>query len=123
MEKLNRGDKIYLDTNKTKESEINHFLDCRDGIVEVYEYNDCSGYGSKTRMFYCSSYGSKTRMFLCKNTKHESVALIRQTYNSLSKEWIEESMHFDSNSFVYLKALLNGKEEEFGGKYSLVRDY
>ena len=111
MERLNRGDKIYLDTDETKESEINQFLDCRDGIVEVYEYNDCSG------------YGPKTRMFLCENTKHESVALIRQTYNSLSKEWIEESMYFDSDSFVYLKALLDGNKDELGGKYSLVRDY
>lgn len=111
MEKLNRGDKIYLDKDKTKESEINHFLNCRDGIVEVYEYNDSSG------------YGSETRMFLCRNTKHESVALIRQTYNSLDKEWVEESMHFDSDSFVYLEALINGKENELGGKYYLVRDY
>lgn len=111
MEKLNRGDKIYLDKEQTKESEINKFLSCRDGIVEVYEYNDCSG------------YGAKIRMFLCNNTKHESKALIRQTYNSLSKEWIEESMYFDSDSFVFLKALLNGQEVVFGGKYTLVRDY
>lgn len=111
MERLNRGDKIYLDTDETEESEINHFLDCRDGIVEVYEYNDCSG------------YGSKTRMFLCRNTKHEHIALIRQTYETTNKEWMEESMHFDSDSFVYLKALLDGKKDELGGKYSLVRDY
>jgi len=111
MERLNRGDKIYLDTDETKESEVNHFLDCRDGVVKVYEYNDCSG------------YGAKTRMFLCRNTKHEGVALIRQTYNSLSKEWIEESMHFDSDSFVFVYALINSKEDEPGGKFSLVRDY
>ena len=111
MERLNKGDKVYLDTNETKESEINHFLDCRDGVVEVYEYNDCSG------------YGAKTRMFLCRNTKHESVALIRQTYNSLNKEWMEESMHFDSDSFVFLEALINGKKDEFTNEYSLVRDY
>jgi len=111
MERLKRGDKIYLDTDETKESEINHFLDCRDGVVEVYEYNDCSG------------YGAKTRMFLCRNTKHESVALIRQTYNSLNKEWMEESMHFDSDSFVFVEALINGREDEFTGKFSLVRDY
>lgn len=111
MERLNRGDKIYLDTDETKESEINHFLGCRDGVVEMYDYNDCSG------------YGSKTRMFLCRNTKHEIVALIRQTYNSLNKEWVEESMHFDSDSFVFLEALINGKEDELGGKFSLIRDY
>ena len=111
MERLNRGDKIYLDADETKESEINHFLDCRDGVVEVYEYNDCSG------------YGAKTRLFLCRNTKHESVALIRQTYNSLNKKWMEESMHFDADSFVFVKALINGKKDEFTGKFSLVRDY
>lgn len=111
MERLKRGDKIYLDIDKTKESEINHFLDCRDGVVEVYEYNNCSG------------YGDKTRMFLCDNTKHERIALIRQTYNKFNKEWIEESMHFDSDSFVYLEALINGKKDELGGKFSLVRDY
>lgn len=111
MKKLNRGDKIYLDKDKTKESEINHFLGCRDGVVEVYEYNDCSG------------YGSKTRMFLCSNNKHESVALIRQTYKKLSKEWMEESMHFDSDSFVFLEALIKNKTDKITGKYSLVRDY
>jgi hypothetical protein len=111
MERLKIGDKIYLDTDETKESEINHFLNCRDGVVEVYEYNDCSG------------YGSKTRMFLCNNTKHESIALIRQTYNSMDKEWMEESMHFDSDSFAYLRAIINGKKDELGGKFSLVRDY
>jgi hypothetical protein len=111
MERLKRGDKIYLDTDETKESEVNYFLDCRDGVVEVYEYNDCSG------------YGAKTRVFLCRNTKHESVALIRQLYNSLNKEWMEESMHFDSDSFVFVEALINGREDEFTGKFSLVRDY
>ncbi len=113
MDKLKRGDKIYLDKERKKESEINAYLDCRDGIVEVYEYHDTSGYG----------YGSVTRLFLCNNTKHESMALIRQTYNSLSKEWIEESMYFGSDSFVFLEAILNGKKDELGGKYSLVRDY
>ena len=111
MEKLNRGDKIYLDTEKTEESSINQYLDCRDGIVEVYEYNDCSG------------YGSKTRLFLCENTKHESLSIIRQTWNDFAKKWIEEDMGFDSDSFVFLKAIINGKKDELGGKYSLVRDY
>jgi hypothetical protein len=111
MEKLNRGAKIYLDESKTKESEVNDFLSCRDGVVEVYEYNDESG------------YGSKTRLFLCRNNKHESTALIRQTYSKLSKEWNEESMHFDSDSFGYLEALINGVENKLGGNFSLVRDY
>lgn len=111
MKKLNRDDKIYLDASKTEESEINHFLACRDGIVEMYEYRDCSG------------YGAETRLFLCRNTKHESVALIRQTYNSLNKKWTEESIHFDSDSFVFVEALVNGVKDEFTGKYVLVRDY
>ena len=35
MENLNRGDKIYLDDKaKTKESTINNYLSCRDGIVD-----------------------------------------------------------------------------------------
>ena len=112
MEKLNRGDKIYLDDkSKTKESTINNYLSCRDGIVEVFEYKDSSG------------YGSKTRLFLCENTKHEVVSIVRQTWNDFSKEWIEEEITFDTDSFVFLKALINNKKEELGGKYSLVRHY
>lgn len=111
MEKLNRGDKIYLDEKQEKESFINDYLSCRDGVVEVYEYNDCSGYGSKVRLFYCQ------------NTKHESISIVRQTWNSLSKEWIEEEMSFDSDSFKFLEAIFNGKKDELGGKYSLIRDY
>lgn len=112
MEKLKRGDKIYLDDKaKTKESTINNYLSCRDGIVEVFEYNDSSG------------YGSKTRLFLCENTKHEVISIVRQTWNDFAKEWIEEEMTFDTDSFVFLKALINNKKEELGGEYSLVRDY
>jgi len=111
MDKLNRGDKIYLDKQEEKESAINTYLDCRDGTVEVYEYRDCSGYGSKTRLFFC---GDK---------KHETVSIVRQTYNDISGEWIEEDMSFDSDSFLFLKAIINGKEDELGGKYSLVRNY
>ena len=111
MEKLKRGDKIYLDKNQEKESAVNTFLDCRDGIVEVYEYNDCSGYGSRTRLFYCQ------------DTKHESAAIIRQVYINFNKEWVEETMFFDSDSFEFLKAIINGKEDVLGGKYLLVRDY
>lgn len=111
MEKLKRGDKIYLDKNQEKESAVNTFLDCRDGIVEVYEYNDCSGYGSKTRLFYCQ------------DTKHESAAIIRQIYIDFNKEWVEQTMDFDSDSFEFLKAIINGKYDALGGKYSLVRDY
>lgn len=109
MKRLNRGDKIYLDPGNTKESEVNTFLACRDGVVEVYEYIDGSG------------YGFPTRLFLCRNTKHESVGIIRQT--KVDKDWIEDSMYFNSDCFTYLEALLSGKKDELGGKYSLVRDY
>ena len=111
MEKLNRGDKIYLDTEKTKESYVNDCLACRDGIIEVFEYKDESG------------YGSKTRLFLCENTKHESISIVRQTWSNFNNQWNEEFLSFDSDSFAFLKALINGKEEELGGKYSKVRDY
>ena len=111
MEKFNRGDKIYLDDKQEKESLVNDFLSCRDGIVEVYEYIDTSGYGSKTRLFYCQ------------NTKHESKSIIRQTWDDFQKEWMEESMYFDSDSFTFLKAILNGDKVHVGGKYSLVRNY
>lgn len=111
MEKLNRGDKVYLDLEEKKESLVNDYLSCRDGIVEVYEYRDESG------------YGSKTRLFLCENSKHETMSIIRQTWNAVSKEWHEECMTFDSDSFKFMKALIKGETEELGGEYTLVRDY
>ena len=111
MQKLQRGDKIYLDEIQEEESAVNTYLDCRDGIVQVYEYRDESGYGSKTRLFYCQ------------DTKHESKSIIRQIYSASEKRWIEETMDFDSDSFEFLKSIINGEENTLGGKYSLVRDY
>ncbi len=111
MEKLNRGDKIYLDKEETKESFVNIYLECRDGIVEVYEYNDESG------------YGLETRLFLCHNTKHETISIIRQIWSDSIKEWIEEEMVFDSDSFYFLKGLINGNKDVSGGEYFLIRDY
>ena len=111
MDKLKRGNKIFLDLENKNESYVNQFLDCRDGVVKVYEYNDCFG------------YGSPTRIFLCQNTKHEIISIVRQTYNSLLKEWSEESMCFDTDSFTFIKALINNKQDEFGAKFSVVRDY
>jgi len=111
MKKLNRGDKIYLDADNTKESEVNTYLDCRDGVVECYEYYDEGGYGLKTRLFYC------------RNAKSETYAIIKQVYSDLSKVWIEESLYFDSCSMEILIALLNGNKTHSGGTYSLVRDY
>lgn len=111
MERLNRGDKIYLDKYNIQESAVNQYLDCRDGIVELYEYTDCSGYGAKTRLFYCQ------------DAKHESVSIIRQVYIRDSMEWIEETLDFDADSFAFLKAIINGNKTAIGGKYSLLRDY
>ena len=111
MEQLKRGDKIYLDDSKTKESAVNHYLDCRDGIVEVYEYRDESG------------YGFKNRLFLCEDAKHEESSIIRQIYVDSIKTWVEEELSFDTDSFIFLKALLNGKHDERGGEYTLVRHY
>lgn len=111
MEKLNRGDKIYLDSSNTEESLVNTYLDCRDGIVEVYEYNDFSG------------YGHKTRLFLCRNTKSETISIIRQIWIDFDKVWVEERMHFDKDSFEFLEAIIEGKTDAEGGKYTMVRDY
>jgi len=111
MEKLNRNDKIYLDPQQTKESCINKYLEARDGIVEVCEYRDCSG------------YGSKTRIFICQDTKHEMTSIVRQTWNSITKVWIEEEMPFDSDSFMFLAALIKGEQAKLGDDYTLVRDY
>ncbi len=110
MKKLNRNDKIYLDDNNIKESFVNEYLSCRDGIVEVCEYRSDSG------------YGSKTRLFLCRNTKHESVSIIRQTYIEYKKMWIEEVVSFDSDSFKFLEVLITGKSKDIH-EYTLVRDY
>lgn len=109
MEKLKRDDKIYLDIDKKKESQVNRYLDCRDGIVEGYEYNDESG------------YGLKTRLFLCEDSKNEITSIVRQTYSGVNKEWYEESMYFDTDSFAFLKAIINGKKDELGGEYFKIR--
>lgn len=111
MKKLNRGEKIFLDAEGKVESAVNSYLACRDGIVECYTYNDESG------------YGSLTRLFLCENTKHESVSIIRQTFNSMSYRWIEETLDFDEYSFRFLRAIITGKQDESGGNYVLVRSY
>lgn len=110
MKQLKRGDKIFLDLNESKESSINHYLSCRDATIEMYEYYDMSGYGSKTRLFLCDNY------------KHEVISIIRQIWSESANEWIEEQMSFDSDSFKFLKALINNQKELSGVKYYLVRD-
>jgi hypothetical protein len=38
MERLKRGDKIYKNADETKESEVNHFLDCIADIeIAIFE--------------------------------------------------------------------------------------
>lgn len=110
MKKLNRGDRLYLDEEKTIKSDVNLFLACRDGIIEVYEYLDSSG------------YGSQTRIFLCEDTKHESIAIIRQT-KSIDKTWKEETMYFDTDSFKFLKGLIVENSTVSGGTYTVLRNY
>lgn len=111
MDKLKRGEKIFLDKEETEESAVNQYLDARDGIVEMYEYIDMSG------------YGSLTRLFLCEDCKHESLSLIRHVYISHGKQWIEEVLDFDSDSFKFLKALVDGKTDQSGGSYLEVRNF
>jgi hypothetical protein len=111
MKELKRGEKIYLDKDQKIESTVNQFLECRDGVVELYEYTDGSGYGSSIRLFYCQ------------NTKHEVEAIIRQTYSDMKKIWLEESMFFGSDDIEFLKAILIGKQDVLGGTYSVIRDY
>lgn len=98
---MKRGDRLYED----RESAVQPYLDCRDGIVKCVEYNDMSG------------YGSKTKLYLCENTKHESISLIREVNGK------EEVLDFDSDSFKFLIALLNDKTDELGGKFTTLRDY
>lgn len=111
MEQLKRGDKIYLDNNKEMGSAVNSYLEARDGIVEVYEYRGDSG------------YGMKTRLFLCHNTKHEHISIIRQEYLESIREWTEEVMTFDTDSFSFLVGLITDNKNILGGEYTLVRDY
>lgn len=110
MEKLKRGDRIYLDNKTLRTSKVNSYLNCVGAVVEVYEYNDCSGHGDAVRLFLCTS------------TKHEVVSIIRQTFDTSNKYWEEEEIAFDSDSLVFLKALLNQKHNELGGIYTSVRD-
>jgi hypothetical protein len=93
-----RGElKIYLDKEQTKESVINHYSNCRDGVIERVEYRDCSG------------YGTSTELYLCSNTKHEVISIVRHI--KTDDEIYEDEMTFDSDSFKYLEKLLSGKGE------------
>jgi hypothetical protein len=101
--------KLYLDKEETEESAVNRFIECRDGIVKMYEYHDCGGYGGKTRLFHCE------------DTKHEVVAIIRQNWDG--EQWREEVMYFDTDSYKFLDGLINNDETILGGKFELLRDY
>ncbi len=98
---MERGDKLHED----RDSIVDAYLACRDGIVNCVEYNDESG------------YGSKTKLYLCENTKHESISIVRECLG------IEESLDFDTDSFKFLLALLAGRTNELGGKFTTLRDY
>ena len=111
MDTLKRGDKLYLNEQHTKESCINDYIAARDAIVEVYEYTDSSG------------YGSKARIFLCVNTKHDTTSIVRQTWSQLTREWQEEAMEFDTDSFIFLEALIESNRQAGGAVYSLLRTY
>lgn len=120
MEKLGRFDRLYIGINNDIESEVNTFLKCRDGSVDCYEYSEESG------------YGAEQRLFLCENSKHESIAIIRQTKlegkgtdGNTKYYWSEdeEVMYFDSDSFGYLKGLILGNENIIGGVFTEVRNY
>jgi hypothetical protein len=100
---------IYLDSEHRKESEVNPFLTCRDGVVEMIEFTNCSGYGAKCRLFRCS------------NTKHEVEALILQEYIS-HDNWLETVINLDSDSFKYLDILLGVKKDK-NNEVILYRDY
>lgn len=108
--KYGRGHKMYLDKAQTKESEANIFFACRDGVINSVEYTDGSG------------YGSPARILLCRDTKHEHIAIIRQT-QLIDGDWSEESVHFDSDDYRFFKALITGKADVLGGKFELLRDY
>lgn len=104
-----RGHKIYLDRDNKIESDVNQYLNCRDGVVEMIEYRDDSG------------YGSWTKLYLCRDIKHESVCLIRQVEcNGL---YSEESLYFDSDSFEQLQYLLGNGKRPHMAEIKLLRDY
>ena len=107
--KYERGHKLYNDKAEAEESLANPYFDCRDGVINAVEYNDESG------------YGSRTQLLLCEDTKHESTALIRRVY--IDGKWLEEVMYFDSDSFGYLEALIKGENKPYGGKIELLRTY
>ena len=110
--KYERGHKMYLDKDNTIESEANQYFDCRDGVIESVEYVDHGGN---------NPYGW-TRLMLCSNSKHEHKSIIRQT-RDLEENLHEEVMGFDSDSYEFLRALINHKTDVPGGKFELLRDY
>lgn len=75
------------------ESKINHYLDCRDGIVSVVKFRTDSG------------YGSPVEAYLCEDTKYEVVSLVVRGGKH------EYTMDFDTDSWKYIEELINGKGE------------
>jgi len=81
------------------ESDLNTYINCRDGVIKKVSYRDCSGYGIQTDAFYCI------------DTKHESVSLIVQKH--IDGKIYEESLHFDSDSYSEFKKLFTEDCELF----------
>lgn len=99
---------IFLDKENTIPSYVNQYLTCRDGIVNMIEFNEDSGYGVKCRFFRCS------------NTKYESECIVLQ--KELSGIWKEEIISIDFDSFKYLEILL-GIKKDIDNKIIIYRDY
>lgn len=92
---IQRGDKqFYL--RDGSESELNIYINCRDGVIYKRTYYDCSG------------YGRKRNVYLCEDTKHEAVALIIHSFEDDQKETgiREEGLHFDSDSWSEIEKLI-----------------
>lgn len=110
MDKMYRGDKLYLDKEQKKESCINRYLECRDGIINVFEYETI-----------CYQ---KERLFYCEDSKHDSICIVRHTYSDTEKEWIEECIDFSSDDFKFLKALVTGEPSQYNCEpYFTIRDF
>ena len=81
-----------------KESQVHFFLKLRDVDIEMVEYRDESGYGSKKRIFLMHDY------------KHESVCVEFQLFNAV--EWmVTNEIEFDSDSYEIFANLIKGVEQ------------
>lgn len=93
---IKRGEIKFTLANGS-ESVLNHYIDCRDGVIYRVKYNDCSGYGIRTEAFYC------------RNTKHESVALV--IHKHIDGKIYEDSLGFDTDSWKEFRKLFTDEAE------------